>query len=150
MDGHCLQVSNGKGSAVTTGTCTGKANQVFTVKKNDKGNAYVVIQLVNDLPLCVEGLPPPSPTPAAPTSPKESKNPAPLGSYPFYNYSLPLEERLTDLVQRLNVTEMLGQLTESRTAPIKRLGIGVYSFYGACLSGFDDGGVIGAQGNVSI
>ena len=69
--------------------------------------------------------------------------PAPVCPHPFCDYTLSEEKRLSDLVSRLNTSEMIGQLTEQRTAPIVRLGIKSYSFYGACLSGFDDGSVVG-------
>jgi hypothetical protein len=67
MDGHCLQVSKGKGSDVSTGLCTGKPNQIFSVKKNrNSGNSYTVTQMVNNELLCVQGKPPPPPTPPPP------------------------------------------------------------------------------------
>lgn len=50
-------------------------------------------------------------------------SPPPLGPYPFYDYNLPLEARLDDLVSRLNLTEMVSQLTENEAAAIPHLGI---------------------------
>ena len=74
-------------------------------------------------------------TATGPRQPRSaSPKPAPLCPYPFCDYELPEKARLTDLVERLNVTEMVGQLTEHQTAAIPRLGIKPYSFYGACLS----------------
>jgi beta-glucosidase len=75
--------------------------------------------------------------------PAPAPQPPPLGPHPFQDFTLGIEERLDDLVGRLNQSELIGQLTETRTMPIPRLGIRQYSFYGACLSGFDDGSVVG-------
>jgi beta-glucosidase len=68
--------------------------------------------------------------------PAPAPQPPPLGPHPFQDYRLGIEERLDDLVGRLNQSELIGQLTETQTLPIPRLGIKQYSFYGACLSGF--------------
>lgn len=57
MDGHCLQVSKGKGSNVNVASCSGKPNQVFAVKNT--GNYYTISQAG----LCVQGRKPPTPAP---------------------------------------------------------------------------------------
>ena len=50
----------------------------------------------------------------------------PLGPFPFWNFTLPLEARLDDLVGRLTQAEMISQLSEVECAAIPRLGIGSY------------------------
>ena len=63
MDGHCLQVSGGKGSAVNVAKCTGGANQRFEVVAL-KGQSAAIQVKQGDL--CVAGQPPPPPTPPPP------------------------------------------------------------------------------------
>ena len=52
MDGKCLQVSGGKGSAVNGATCTGKANQRFVFKPS--GVAVNATFTVQQAGLCVD------------------------------------------------------------------------------------------------
>ena len=52
MDGKCLQVSGGKGSAVNVATCTGKANQRFVFKPS--GVAVNATFTVQQAGLCVD------------------------------------------------------------------------------------------------
>jgi hypothetical protein len=55
MDGKCLQVSAGKGSAVNVATCTGKPNQVFVFKPS--GVAVNDTFTVQQAGLCVDQAP---------------------------------------------------------------------------------------------
>ncbi len=62
-------------------------------------------------------------------------------TYPFRNVSLPWELRVDDLVKRLSLGEIVGQLTfggggiAKPTPPITRLGIPSYNFYTECMHG---------------
>ncbi|XP_065845653.1 uncharacterized protein [Oscarella lobularis] len=61
--------------------------------------------------------------------------------YPFRDPSLPFEDRVADLVGRLSISEIVGQMshggawTNSPTPAIERLGIKPYQFGTECLSG---------------
>ncbi|XP_065838104.1 xylan 1,4-beta-xylosidase-like [Oscarella lobularis] len=61
--------------------------------------------------------------------------------YPFRNTSLSFEARVADLVERLNISEIAGQMSHggarknSPTPAIERLGIKPYQFGTECLSG---------------
>ena len=44
MDGHCLQLTGGKGSAITVGPCTGKTNQIFKTVAWPTGSGFTVEQ----------------------------------------------------------------------------------------------------------
>ena len=67
----------------------------------------------------------------------------PLASseYPFQNYSLPWDERLDDLVSRLQLDDIVLQLARGGAGPngpsppIPRLGIGPYNWNTECLRG---------------
>ena len=62
MDGHCLQVEAGAGSAVTVGSCSGKPNQRFTfVKQGARSGGKGFVWSVEQRGLCVQGAPPPPP-----------------------------------------------------------------------------------------
>ena len=52
MDGKCLQVSGGKGSAVNVATCNGKANQRFVFKPS--GVAVNETYTVQQAGLCID------------------------------------------------------------------------------------------------
>ncbi|XP_050390278.1 uncharacterized protein LOC126809651 [Patella vulgata] len=56
---------------------------------------------------------------------------------PFYNVSLTWDKRVDDLVSRLTIPEMVGQMSRGSggTFPIPRLGIKPYAFYSECLRG---------------
>ncbi|XP_045197551.2 uncharacterized protein LOC123552173 [Mercenaria mercenaria] len=62
--------------------------------------------------------------------------------FPFRNVSLPIETRVEDLVSRLNLSELLGQMSHgggggdgSPVPPIPHLGIGKYSWGTECIHG---------------
>ncbi|KAK7480749.1 hypothetical protein BaRGS_00028010, partial [Batillaria attramentaria] len=68
--------------------------------------------------------------------------PQAVGDYPFRNVSLPWDERVADIVKRLTLEEMQGQMGRGGAgsvggpAPaIERLGIGPYEFDTECLRG---------------
>ena len=62
MDGHCLQVEAGAGSAVTVGSCTGKPSQRFTFVENGaRGEGKGFVWYMEQHGLCVQGAPPPPP-----------------------------------------------------------------------------------------
>ncbi|HYM94086.1 MAG TPA: glycosyl hydrolase, partial [Chitinophagaceae bacterium] len=54
--------------------------------------------------------------------------------YPFQNPSLPLEQRVNDLVSRLTLEEKVAQMLDV-TPSIKRLGIPAYDWWSECLHG---------------
>ncbi|XP_070188987.1 uncharacterized protein [Littorina saxatilis] len=62
-------------------------------------------------------------------------------NYPFNNVSLPWEDRVNDLVNRLTLAEIQDQMAHSGGSPsgpakaIERLGIGQYQFATECLRG---------------
>ena len=53
--------------------------------------------------------------------------PAPLGPYPWFNYSLPLDERAQSLVAALTVKEKLSLMSNKQPA-IQRLGLPYYDW----------------------
>jgi beta-glucosidase len=55
-------------------------------------------------------------------------------SYDFQNPSLPIDERVNDLVSRLTLEEKVGQMLNSAPA-IERLGIPAYNWWNECLHG---------------
>jgi hypothetical protein len=55
MDGKCLQISGGKGSAVNVATCTGKPNQIFDFKPS--GVAVNATYTVQQSGLCIDQAP---------------------------------------------------------------------------------------------
>ena len=63
----------------------------------------------------------------------------PQSSYPFCDTKLSAEERATDLVKRLNTTEMIDQ-TSSIAPAISRLGIKDYNWRSNCLHGWSASG----------
>ncbi|KAK6171512.1 hypothetical protein SNE40_019687 [Patella caerulea] len=65
--------------------------------------------------------------------------------FPFYNVSLTWEERVDDLVSRLTIPEMVGQMSRGTngTDPIQRLGIKPYEWWTECLRGDIGGGGTG-------
>ncbi|XP_038072709.1 probable beta-D-xylosidase 6 [Patiria miniata] len=69
-----------------------------------------------------------------------------IAEFPFQNYSLPWEERLDDLISRLELDEITLQLARGGagpngpTPPIPRLGIGPYNWNTECLHGDFDAG----------
>lgn len=54
--------------------------------------------------------------------------------YPFQNPSLPLEERVTDLVSRMTLDEKIAQMMYEAPA-IERLGVPSYNWWNECLHG---------------
>ena len=65
-----------------------------------------------------------------------------LSDFPFRNTSLPLNTRVDDLVNRLNVSELVQQMTRGGgggdggpVPPISRLGIGTYWWGTECIHG---------------
>ncbi|KAK6187931.1 hypothetical protein SNE40_005850 [Patella caerulea] len=65
--------------------------------------------------------------------------------FPFYNVSLTWEERVDDLVSRLTIPEMMGQMSKGTggTDAIPRLGIQPYEWWTECLRGDVQGGGTG-------
>ncbi|KAK6171513.1 hypothetical protein SNE40_019688 [Patella caerulea] len=57
--------------------------------------------------------------------------------FPFYNVSLTWDERVDDLVSRLTISEMVGQMSKGNggTDAIPRLGIKPYEWWTECLRG---------------
>lgn len=80
MDGHCLEVARTAGSEVTTGKCTGSADQHFLVAAAGPGVGYTVS--LDEGMLCLDAVPSgPSPGPPGPPAP-HPPGPAPLPPVP--------------------------------------------------------------------
>ncbi len=60
--------------------------------------------------------------------------------YPFFNPSLPVEERVNDLVKRMTLEEKIGQMMNAAPA-IERLGIPKYDWWNECLHGVGRAGL---------
>ncbi len=71
--------------------------------------------------------------------PATAQQPSPA-SFPFMNPSLPLDQRVDDLVSRLTMEEKAGQLVNSAAA-IPRLGIPAYNWWNEALHGVVSGNV---------
>ncbi len=60
--------------------------------------------------------------------------PAPEKDFPFWNYKLPLEQRVNDVVSRLTLEEKVAQMLNA-TPAISRLGIPAYDWWNEVLHG---------------
>jgi len=72
-----------------------------------------------------------------PNSPKAGDSqalPDTLGSLPFRNPALPLDQRVNDLVSRMTLEEKIGQMMNAAPA-IPRLGVPEYNWWNECLHG---------------
>jgi beta-glucosidase len=61
-------------------------------------------------------------------------------SFPFQNPSLPIEERVDDLVSRLTIEEKVSQM-QNRASAVPRLGIPEYNWWNECLHGVARAGI---------
>ncbi|MGB9596874.1 MAG: glycosyl hydrolase, partial [Candidatus Poribacteria bacterium] len=60
--------------------------------------------------------------------------------FPFQDPSLPIEQRVDDLVSRLTLEEKVSQMVHSASA-IPRLGIPEYNWWNECLHGVARAGI---------
>eukprot|EP00039_Didymoeca_costata_P006293 m.88967 g.88967 ORF g.88967 m.88967 type:complete len:909 (-) comp13199_c0_seq1:177-2903(-) len=83
--------------------------------------------------------PPPPPPPSIPQACLPGSNES---SLPFCNMSLPLEDRVADLVQRMQlnekVTQLIGGIGGGTTVGIPRLGVPQYQYHSEGLHGLRD------------
>ena len=70
---------------------------------------------------------------------------APQSAYPFCDTSQSFKNRASDLLSRLNITEVIGQ-TSSIAPAISRLGINAYNWRSNCVHGWSKSG--GSWGNL--
>src|SRR5208282_405610 len=89
-----------------------------------------VLLLSSALPCCYAQTPATAPAFPAPTEEQIKA----AGRMPFRNASLPIEQRVDDLVSRLTLEEKVSQLID-RAAPIPRLDIPAYNWWNEGLHG---------------
>ena len=63
-----------------------------------------------------------------------SAEPTPTPAFPFQDATLPVEERVNDLISRLTLDEKVAQMYD-KSAPIERLGIKEYNWWNEALHG---------------
>ena len=93
-----------------------------------------VLLLSSALPCCFAQTP--TTAPALPPPTEEQIKAA--ASMPFRNASLPIEQRVDDLVSRLTLEEKVSQLID-RAAPIPRLDVPAYNWWNEALHGVASG-----------
>jgi len=71
------------------------------------------------------------------------REPGAATKWPFCNVTLPREQRLADLVARVNLSEIGSQLTARQSEPLPRLGIPSYYYGTNVLHGFREAGCVG-------
>jgi hypothetical protein len=116
----CLEISNSDtsfGTPVTTWTCNGNRSQQWYYNETDS-----TIRTLSADNMCLD---------AGRSLSCQSPQ---LNTYAYCNYTLPINERLDDLIKRMTLVDQIAQMV-STTPPINSLGIPAYQWSTECLHG---------------
>jgi len=116
----CLEISNSDtsiGTPVTTWTCNGNRSQQWYYNETDS-----TIRTLSADNMCLD---------AGRSLSCQSPQ---LNTYAYCNYTLPINERLDDLIKRMTLVDQMAQMI-STAPPINSLGIPAYQWSTECLHG---------------